>query len=270
MKKILILYFSGAGATKKVAECMHARLSQHCEAELFSVESKDMPSMDGYDSLIIGTPTHHAAPAKSIMNYLNTMPRLIQKAPVFIFNTRGLYALNTNRILAKQLRKKNMITIMDRAYRSPASDGSLIAPFVKRFFAFEKGLEKKINRDCAHFLALLNKDASRGYIPRFRFGSIFNAPNKAAGQLVTAKIYLHKDKCVKCHQCIHQCAHKIVSTDHDGYPLIASQGCENCYRCIHHCPKAALSLSKRRAPKKLLRYSGRAHVLDSPPIEYVE
>ena len=251
MKKILILYFSGAGATKKVAELMHGRLSKRCEADIFSVESKDIPDLGVYDALIIGTPVYHAAPARLIMSCLSAADRLSKKTPAFIFNTRGLCSLNTNRILAKLLKKKNIITIMDRAYRSPASDGSLIAPFIKRFFEFEKGIERKIARDCAGFLELL-KDMPQSYIPRFQFGSILNAPNKAAGQFITLKIHLHKNKCAKCGKCIELCPHKVLSADKNNYPRFALKGCENCYRCIHHCPSLALSLSKKKSPKKVL------------------
>ena len=254
MKKILILYFSGVGATKKVAEIMYSQVSPNCKADIFSVENKDIANIENYNALIIGTPVYHAAPAKALMSYINTMPRLSKKTPVFIYSTRGLCSLNTHRIMAKKLQEKNIITVMDRVYRSPGSDGALLAPFVKRFFEFEKDIEKKIKRDCTDFLRLLDNKKMKGYIPKFSFGSIINAPNKAAGQLITVKIHLHRDKCVKCKLCIKHCPQKAFSTDHDNYPVLDSKLCENCYRCIHHCPKAALSLSKRRTPRKLLKY----------------
>ena len=252
MKKILILYFSGVGATKKVAELMHHRLSQSCEVAIFSLESKDIPAISGYDALIIGTPTHHAAPPKIVMNYFATLPPLLKEMPAFIYNTRGLCSLNTNRLLAKQLQQKNIITFMDRVYRSPASDGSIVAPYIKRFFEFEPDLEIKINRDCNNFLDLLNRGELQGYIPNFQWGSIINAPNKFAGQSITLKIRLHKDKCTKCGLCIKQCPHKAFSKDGDGYPLFAAKNCENCYRCVHHCPNLALSLNKKKPLKKTL------------------
>lgn len=254
MKKILILYFSGVGATKKIAELTRIRLLQDCKVDIFSVENKEILSINSYDAMIIGTPTYHASPARAMMNYLDAMPRLLKKTPAFVFNTRGLCSLNTNRILAKKLREKNIITIMDRAYRSPASDGSLIAPFIKRFFEFERSIEKKLDRDCFNFLELLEDGKPQSYVPRFQFGSIINAPNKMAGQLITVKIYLHKDKCVQCGLCTQECPHKAFENAKNGYPVLDSKSCENCYRCIHNCPKAALSLSKRRTPKKILKY----------------
>jgi len=254
MKKILILYFSGVGATKKIAELMHARLSRDCEVDIFSIEQKNIPNGDFYDGLIIGTPVYHGAPSKSVMKYWEQMPRLKKSTPAFVFNTRGSHSFNTNRILSRKLYEKNIKTLLDREYRAPASDGTIIVPFVKRFFAFEKDIEKKIEGDCAAFLELLNKGEHKGYIPRFRLGSIVNGPNKWLGQRITLKIHLHKNKCIRCGQCIKKCPHSAMITDEDDYPFCDKNACENCYRCIHHCPRIALSLRKRRTLKKLLRY----------------
>jgi ferredoxin len=254
MKKILILYFSGAGATKKIAELMYSILLQYCEVEIYSIENNNIPSIANYDVLIIGTPVYHGAPSIAIIDFFDTIPELNKETYAFVYNTRGLCSLNTNRILSKKLYTKNIKTIMDREYRSPASDGSILAPFIKRFFEFEKDFENKIKRDCAIFLELIKSNNVKDYIPKFRFGSIINAPNKLAGQLITLKVYLHKEKCNKCSQCIKNCPHSAFSIDTDSYPLYASKNCENCYRCIHHCPNLALSLSKKRTPKKLLKY----------------
>ena len=254
MKKILILYFSGVGATKKIAKSMFTGLSQDCETDIFSIENKYTPDMNDYDALIIGVPVYHGAPPKIVTRYFEKIPQLAKETPAFIYNTRGFASLNTNRILSQKLYRKNIITVIDREYRAPASDGTIIAPFIKRFFEFEKDIEKKIDRDCADFLILLNNVEVQGYIPRFRLGSIVNAPNKLAGQLITLKIHLHKDKCIRCGQCTEQCPHSVLLTGNDGYPFFNSKNCENCYRCIHHCPNMALSLSKRRALKRILRY----------------
>ena len=190
-----------------------------------------------------------------MISYLETLPPITKTTPAFIYNTRGLCSLNTNRILAKLLQKKNIATIIDKAYRSPASDGSIIAPFIKRFFEFEKGIYQKINRDCFKFIGLLNSDSPKSYIPRFQFGSIINAPNKAAGQFFTLKIYLHKGKCSKCGYCVKQCPHSAFSKEPNDYPSLNFKKCENCYRCVHHCPHLALSLRKGKELKKSLSKS---------------
>jgi len=250
--KILVLYFSGAGATKKVAELIFAKLVQDFEADMFSVENGSIFNREHYDALIIGTPVYHGAPARIIMDYVNAIPALSKDMPAFIYNTSGMYSFNTNRILAKKLLDKNIYTIMDRSYRGPASDGAILAPFIKRFFEFEKGIEKKVDDDCKKFLEMLSNGIVQSYIPKFNLLSVLNAPNKAAGQFITLKIHVHKDECIKCGLCIANCPHSAVLVSRNGYPLFEPSSCENCYRCIHHCPKAALSLSKRQKLKKLL------------------
>ena len=226
-----------------------------CKVDIFSVESKEIPCIDNYDALIIGTPTYHAAPAKIILKYFDSITPLTKRIHAFIYNTKGLYSLNTNRILAKALLRKNIFTIMDNAYRSPASDGSVIAPFIKRFFEFDRNIEQKINRDCAAFMELLNRQNLKFYITRFQLDSIINAPNKAAGHFFTRKIYLHKDSCSRYGKCIKRCPHSAFSVNTNGYPIIDSKNCENCYRYVHNCPNLALSLRKKIKLKKTLAYS---------------
>lgn len=254
MKTIGILYFSGAGATKKVAELMLASLSCNYSVDFFSLENMPKLQLNHYDALIIGTPVYHTAPARVVTNFFNSIHPLAKPIPAFIYNTRGLYSCNTNRILAKQLKKKNIVTIIDREYRSPASDGSLLVPAVKRFFEFERNLPAKITLDCNKFSELLQKQRKHEHIPRFRLSSILNAPNKLAGQLIIFEIHTHRDRCLRCDKCIMNCPHGAWEKGNDGYPVFLTKNCENCYRCIHHCPQMALSLSKRRKAEKVLQY----------------
>ena len=53
MKKILILYFSGAGSSKKVAELMYDNIKEKCDAQIYAVDTiesafeADLNSADG-------------------------------------------------------------------------------------------------------------------------------------------------------------------------------------------------------------------------------
>lgn len=265
MKKILILYFSGVGATKKIAELMYVCISQKCEADIFSIENNTHFNMNDYDALIFGTPVYHAAPSDMVIDFINRIRPLRITTPAFIYNTRALWSCNTNRILAKQLKIKNIVTILDKDYRSPASDGSLIAPFIKRFFEFDKHIREKIINDITAFLKLLQNEAPQGYIPRFKFSSVLNAPNKLAGKLITFKIYLHPDKCSKCGKCIVNCPFKAMKKGKCGHPVQLLKNCKNCYRCIHQCPQKALSLSRRKAHLKRITFKCRHNTIEQFP-----
>lgn len=255
MKSILILYFSGAGSTKMVAKMICDTLAGHSEVRLLAFEEADAVDLNAYDALVLGTPVYHAAPARIVTSYFNRLEPLRAKTPAFLYNTRALWSCNTNRIMAKQVREKNIETILYSEYRSPASDGSLLMPSIQRFFKFEPGLFDKVAADCIKFLQLFDGGAAE-HIPPFRVSSIINAPNKLAGQLSSFPIYLHPGRCVRCGACAKCCPHGAITMDSAGLPVLDSQKCENCYRCIHHCPGKALSLKKRRAPEKLLEFKG--------------
>ena len=108
--KILVLYFSGAGSTRKVAELIQDCLlhTKNCIVDLYSIENCAAINFITYDAFIIGTPVYHGAPSNIVNNYFNSLPPLSKKIPAFIFNTRALCSCNTNRLLAKQLLKKNI------------------------------------------------------------------------------------------------------------------------------------------------------------------
>ena len=253
--KILILYFSAVGATKKVAKMVEKNLSEH-EVDCYSIEEKKLKDFSFYDALIVGTPTHHAEPAKLLINYIDTIPIQNQKIPTFVFNTKGFGSCHTNRILAKKLLSKNLITIYDADYVAPASDGSLFLPKLKRFFKFEKDIEEKVRQDCIHFLKMVSQREGEviANIPPFRLSTLINAPNKFGSQFVKMKIHLHQYACIKCELCVKNCPYYAIEVDEAGYPIIMKSKCTNCYRCIHSCPTRALGLWKKKKHSKVLKY----------------
>lgn len=254
MKKILILYFSGAGATLKTAQLMHSYIntSENYAADIHSMEKDFKDNINSYDALIIGTPCYHCSPCNALVSFFSKLPKLTSKIPAMIFNSYSLFSCNTNRITAKIIKEKNINIVYDTAYRSPASDGTLIVPFIKRFFEFEKKYYAKIYQDCKNFLTIIDKEYKE-YIPHFKLSAVINSPNKLIGSLLTLNIYIYENKCVKCDKCINDCPHHALYKNKENYPAFIKARCENCYRCIHHCPKNALSLSRNKTPVKTLR-----------------
>ena len=253
--KILILYFSGVGATEKIAKMMAKELSNH-EVNIYSVEEKKIKDLSSYDALIIGTPTHHTEPAQYLMNYIDKIPVQNQQIPTFVFNTKGLASCHTNRILARILHSKKLLTIYDADYVAPASDGSLLAPKIKRFFRFEKGIEIKVAQDCNNFLQLVQSQKGNviAKIPTIRFSTFINAPNKLGSRFVKMSIHLHQETCIKCNLCIKDCPYNAFNIDDEGFPVVIKKKCTNCYRCVHQCPTQSLSLFKKKKHKKVLKY----------------
>lgn len=252
MNKMLVLYYSGVGNTKRVSEVIASNLSIEYIVDIYSIEN--LPnnfSFDNYKAMVIGFPTIHSSPAKPINIFLDKLDKLKKPIVAYIFTTFGLYSCNTLRILAKKCSKKNIIPILNKGYRCKAIDGILLTPFMKYWFSDEKNLNKKLKKDTYEFTNLIDKHLSIN-IPRMKIYSILNYPNKLLGEAYSFKIYLHKERCIKCCKCITNCPVKAYEVDKCGLPKIYHKKCINCYRCIHHCPKMALSLSKKKPPKKTL------------------
>lgn len=254
--KILILYHSGVGNTKRVAKLIESNLKKHVEVECLSIEHLPK-SMDYtvYSGLVIGFPTIHTHPTKRMIQFIEHLESHKKPLPVYIFTTYGLYTANTLRILGKACLKKNMLPVCSASYRAPATDGVLLAPQIRFFRKSSRNLSKKIRYDCDMFLTKVMTQDLTIHIPRFKLYSILNYPNKLAGHKITFPIYLHKAHCIKCGKCIKNCPGNALTIDTQQYPVFIKENCEKCYRCIHHCPKKALSLSLKKTPSITLNYS---------------
>lgn len=147
--------------------------------------------------------------------------------------------------------KKNIISIINRSYRSPATDGILLAPYMKCWFSEERNLGQEVKNDSLKFMELIKRPLKID-IQRIKVYSILNFSNKLLGEKFIFKIYLHKEKCIGCIKCILNCSSQAYKLDENGFPIINKTKCINCYRCIHHCPQKALLLSKRKTPTKTL------------------
>lgn len=252
MDNILIIYYSGVGNTKKVATMIFNCIKNNCTATIYSIEKLPPKfNLNNYDAIIFGFPTIHTAPAQPMLKFISELSYLEKQIPTFLFTTCGLYSANTLRIFGYKCIRKNILPILNKSYRCSATDGSLLAPFMKCWFNDEKNLLEKVNRDALQFTKL-DKSNFSPIIPRIKWYSVINFPNKWLGQHFPFPIYLHKVKCVKCNKCITNCPTKAFTTSDDGFPVFSISKCVHCFRCVHHCPQLALSLSKKKAPSKTL------------------
>lgn len=221
---------------------------------MYSVEKlpKDL-DMNVFDGLVIGFPVIHTHPTKRILAFIQSINKLSKPKATYIFTTCGLYSENALRIFAKQCMPKHIIPVLHRVFWGcPASDGALLAPYIKAFFTFPKDIDLKIETDACAFTTIIRNEECKLRMPRFKLYSIINYPNKLAGQLITFPIYTHQNACTKCGKCIANCPAHALEQDVSGYPVLISRKCEKCYRCIHSCPRKALSLSKKKRPKQTL------------------
>lgn len=252
MEKILILYFSGVGNTKQVAQKIASNIPEKYQTEIYSIEAtKNKLNLEEYKAIIIGFPTFHTAPAEPMVRFIEKLQIQKKPIPAYIFTTYGLYSSNTLRIFAKKSIKKNIIPVLNKGYRCKATDGILLTPFIKFWFTEEKNLNEKIAKHTEEFINMIDKPIEVK-IPRVKIYSILNYPNKLLGKKYKFKIYINKKECVQCINCVINCPVNAYLVDEFDFPEINTEKCINCYRCIHHCRSRALSLSRKKIPKRTL------------------
>ena len=77
MKKILLLYYSGVGNTKRVAKIIKEKLSIRYNVDMYSIEKLPVNfSLENYKAVVIGFPTIHSSPAKPINIFLDKLDHL--------------------------------------------------------------------------------------------------------------------------------------------------------------------------------------------------
>jgi ferredoxin len=249
--KILILYHSGAGSTKTLAEIFYEKLSYH-SVDISPISLQyDYKMLLKYDFYIFAFPTYHCDPSKSMREFLKNMPAFEEEKRAFVFTTCGLYSANAVRIFIKECSKKNIVVGGSSVYRSPASDGALMLPSFKFMYDYEKNIAVKLRRDIQKIHEIIRANSMEHHCPSFSLMSIVNFPNKVLGKAYKHRIRVIENKCIKCSKCISICIRGALKKGKE-FPEFDVNKCEFCFKCIHHCPENAMVLSEKTAGKQKL------------------
>lgn len=246
--KILILYHSGAGSTKTIAEIYHKKLDSYF-VDISSIDFEyDYEILKNYEVLVLAFPTYHCTPSSSMMDFIKNMPPMQKPKKAFAFTTCGLYSGNTLREFTKKCLAKNIYIYGYSVYKAPATDGVLLFPPLSFMLDYEKNIANKIKSDVNKIEHIINSNTNKVKIPQFKIYTILNYPNKVLGKAYKHKLKLLRDRCVGCNKCVNDCIRK--GWDRVGkYPQYERNRCEFCFKCVHHCPNEAIALSQKTRTK---------------------
>ena len=247
-EKVLILYHSGAGSTRTISE-----LLEHELKDVFEIEAKhidfnfNFSLLNSYDLLILGFPTYHCEPSRSMMDFIQKMPILKNNVKVCIFTTCGLYSGNALRIASKELIKKNIKLLDYFKFRSPASDGAIIlSSSLKLMFEYEKSLKKHLNRMTDQIrnyktLPAKNPPMYKTYVPLNNIAKYFGEKEY---DKMKNNIHIVPECCTNCNLCVTNCERRCW-TANEIMPIFVPDNCEFCLECIHKCPTRAIIFSEK-------------------------
>jgi NAD-dependent dihydropyrimidine dehydrogenase PreA subunit len=236
MKKLAIVYFSGTGNTKYIAEKMkEAIIKTNVEVDLINIE-KDKIDSQLYDYIIIGGPVYvERYPEillkyieKNLSNYKGTCMMYSSQAndgatPVFKHAIKRIKHINVTYYNYIAM-PNNFYTFMFKKCPKDKETELLKAASVQVEKMVLEFLDGKTNSyEIPNSRVIMAEVAYRFVYPFFR-------------KVLMRKLEIDKDKCIKCGKCEKLCPAKSIRIDPK---LKINNDCTFCQRCINTCPKNA-------------------------------
>jgi len=223
MAKVLIASFSQTGSTKKVADLIAKGLnSANWEITHFSISGNEIPELDEYDIVGIGSPTYFYRPPFIVMDFVNNLNGLSNKS-TFVFVTQGTHTGNCGNWIRKTLIRKGS---KDLGYFKSFGEDYWLG-YIKRGVLFSPGSPSTQELDSAEEFG---KVLISRYDDQNRVVESFDPSTPAMyriermllarpfAKLMYSKTFRATNECDKCGICIKKCPINNISEKKDGKP----------------------------------------------------
>lgn len=245
MKNCLIIYFSQGGTTEKVAKSiMNGLLSSGCQVDLCNIKDSELPALEGYDLIGIGSPVYYFRPTFNIIDTVKNLPRLNGTA-FFTFILFGTYSFDTDAYINSILTSKGAYQV--GSYSCYGEDYFL--GYLRRgaFFSPNHPTVKELEQAEAFGSVVMENymnnnvvkpDAKQKPKAIYRFERF--TTNQWLTKNILSKVFkVNHNKCNTCGICMKECPTSNISEDTDGYPIWGNN-CIICLYCDLKCPEEAI------------------------------
>lgn len=246
--KSIIIYYSQYGSTKKIAQAIHAGMSQVVEqCDIATLKEIDTSDLLKYDLIGLGSPVWDGRASPNMMAFIERLSSSEGKHSL-VFCTHGTapggYMANTVPAL---IRKGLTVIGWNDWY------GSVTIPFKPKPY-FTDGHPDEIDlKEAKDFGREMAERSRRIYmgetrlIPELPEGKeyieVYGEDPKMHPKQAKAHSYEFKitlDKCTECMLCVDNCP--TDSIDFSAYPPIFRSNCARCWYCEQICPEGAIEI----------------------------
>ncbi|WP_195428471.1 EFR1 family ferrodoxin [Clostridium sp. D46t1_190503_E9] len=248
--KGLILYFSGSGNTKFIANKIEEEFVKNgCDIENHSIEEKINIKSFEYDYLILGFPKYFEYIPQNFMEYINdNLGMSYKEVKTMIFTT----GKDKNKICFNELEKilleKKYKVIVTKNFKMP--DSFIISKNYRNvknndLDRIYQSSSNEIKDTVANFLI---ENYSKEEINNFKATIM-----KRLYKFKTKDLYKNSYKfsinssCDKCNLCVKVCPTRNI--EYIGDDIKFRDNCIMCCRCMSCCPKNAILYKNKKYPQ---------------------
>ena len=239
--KILLIYFSGTGNTKKVAvQYKQAFEESGNEVELRSLPFEGELSFEGYDLVGFGYPVHAFNAPANVLRFAKSLPKLKEAKRAFIFKSSGepvrMSDVSSLKLM-KILKKRNLTVTNEYQYCMPYN--IIFRHSDEMVYRMWDTAQKLVPVDCAEILAGTPRKPKKMFMGSF-FAWVLRIEHWG-GRFLGRHYKVNKD-CVHCGICEKNCPEHNITIKENGKFKFGKE-CLICMRCVFYCPKNAFKPS---------------------------
>ena len=245
MKKTLIVYFSQAGSTRKVAQAVAAGLrgAGH-EVDLHDLTAGAPPSPIDYDAFGLGTPVYVFRPPFNVSRYLDGLPDL-NGLPFFVLLQSAGLEVDAGNAVRGTLRRKGGREV--GFLKGKGADYAL--PWIRHgiLFSPEHPTPEGLQAAKAFGEAVADRVAGTPYQPPPpdpKAPALFRLARASTNAWVVRNVgsrgfRVRGDVCTACGTCVEVCPTGNIQQDARGRP-VWGRDCIVCAYCDLRCPVEAI------------------------------
>lgn len=244
---IAIVYFSGTGNTKAIAEgYKHLLAAKGHVVHLKSIEEGN--TLEAHDLLIVGGPIYAGNMPDELINWVRKSVKSVTAKKAIVFSTSaGLLNANGVKSIGQKLSKKGYNVIDMTAFEMPRNF------YIDKYEPTPEAVQKQQFENAAATIidslssidgaSSLNVDGSVVMIDFF--ADLFRLMAKFMGR----SFQIHEN-CIHCGLCEKNCPKNNIKHEEKKY----LNRCILCTRCIHNCPVNAISYKGKHIEQYQVHY----------------
>ena len=239
-KGLSVVYFSGTGGTKRIANGLIDRLkSLNINTIIHELDVKNKLDIKSEDFLLILYPVYAFNAPKPIYNFITTLP-ITDKSQAAVISVSGGGEVSPNRAcrlhVIQRLKKRGYNTVYENMLVMPSNVFAQTPDELS--IALLSVLPSKLDRIVNELVSGMMRRTEPAAIDRL---ASYLGEGEKLGGLYFGKLIKADDNCNSCGLCAASCPSGNIVMD-KGRPHYNNK-CLICMRCLYSCPNQALSLS---------------------------